>query len=269
MFKQKEKIGIASITKNRVKNLIPSILTWLELKEVSVINVFDFASDMPIYGALKRYSILDDKRVHVFRTEQKEDFHRTKFWNIAISATETERILKLDSDYKIHPEFLNYHPLRARNLFYAGNWKTARVKNESFLHGLVYSRKENFVGVGGYNERLTGYGWEDDDIYQRMKDNGCDSLDISYDYAYHIPHSHLERIKADKRKNPDAYNEEYAKIRDEAGDLPLYKQEVEDEMMKLVFDNRRKAENNPWGKWEEMTKIKSSKQKGSLTIFEY
>ena len=102
-----------------------------------------------------------------------------------------------------------------------------------------------------------------------MKDNGCENLDISYDYAYHIPHSHLERIKADKRRNPNAYDEEYAKVRDEEGDLPLYKQEVEDEMMKLIWDNRLKAENNPWGKWEEMTSIKSSKQKGSLTIFEY
>lgn len=269
MFKQKQTIGIASITKNRVKNLIPSILTWLELKEVSVINIFDFASDMPIYGALKRYSILDDKRVNVFRTEKREPFHRTKFWNIAISATETEKILKLDSDYKIHPQFLNYHPLRSTSLFYAGNWKTARVKNESFLHGLVYSGRKNFLDVGGYNERLTGYGWEDDDIYQRMKDNGCEYLDISYDYAYHIPHSHLERIKADRRRNPEAYNEEWATARDIEGALPLYKEEVEDEMMRLIWDNKLKAEKNPWGKWEEMTKIKSKETRGRLTIFDY
>tara|TARA_Y100000004_G_scaffold110227_1_gene123694 strand:+ start:17618 stop:18427 length:810 start_codon:yes stop_codon:yes gene_type:complete len=269
MFKQKETIGIATITKNRIKNLIPSLLTWLELDQVSVINIFDFRSDIPVYGALRRYSILDDKRINVYRCEKEEDFHRTKFWNIAISETNADKILKLDSDYKIHPQFINYHPLTGKKLFYAGNWKTARVKNESFLHGLVYARKEDFLGVGGYNERLTGYGWEDDDIYQRMKDNGCEYLDISYDYAYHIPHSHLERIKADRRRNPEAYNEEWATVRDIEGALPLYKEEVESEMMRLVWENKRKAEENPWGTWDEMTTIKSKKQKDNLTIFEY
>ena len=102
-----------------------------------------------------------------------------------------------------------------------------------------------------------------------MKDNGCEYLDISYDYAYHIPHSHLERIKADRRRNPEAYNEEWATVRDIEGALPLYKEEVESEMMRLVWENKRKAEENPWGTWDEMTTIKSKKQKDNLTIFEY
>ena len=181
MFKPKEKIGIVTITKNRIKNLIPSVLTWMQVKEVERINIFDFCSDIPVYGALKRFSILDDKRIHVFRSEKKEDFHRSKFWNIAIGATNTEKILKLDSDYKLHPYFLKYHPLNTENLFYAGNWKTARVKNEMFLHGLIYARKKAFFEVGGYNERLTGYGWEDDDIYNRLKGAGYQYLDIEYD----------------------------------------------------------------------------------------
>lgn len=269
MFKPKEKIGIVTITKNRIKNLIPSVLTWMQVKEVERINIFDFCSDIPVYGALKRFSILDDKRIHVFRSEKKEDFHRSKFWNIAIGATNTEKILKLDSDYKLHPYFLKYHPLNTENLFYAGNWKTARVKNEMFLHGLIYARKKAFFEVGGYNERLTGYGWEDDDIYNRLKGAGYQYLDIEYDYAYHIPHSHLERIRADKRKNVSSYDEESATKMDDYGCVPLYPYDVQNEMLRLVNKNRIKAEKNPWGNWEEMTKIKSKETRGRLTIFDY
>ncbi len=269
MFKQKEKIGIVSICKNRTRNLIPSLLTWVELKEVNSINIFDFASDLPVHSFLDSYDLLSDKRIHIFRSEIKEDFHRTKYWNMSLLNTKESKLLKLDTDYKIHPEFLKWHPLSLDRLFYTGNWKTARSKNESYLHGLVYMKKDDFVAVNGYNERLTGYGWEDDDIYQRMQEGGCLRVDVSCDHAYHVPHSHLERVKADTRHELEkVFGPDHANKIGTGWDAQEHKL-VEDEMMKLIWDNKLKAENNPWGKWEEMTKIKSKKQKRNLTIFEY
>jgi len=272
-----EKIAIVNICKNRTRNLIPALLTWIELKEVNSINIFDFGSDLPVHSFLDSYGLLSDKRIHIFRSESKEEFHRTKYWNIALFHTKESKLLKLDTDYKIHPQFLEWHPLSADRLFYTGNWKTARSKNESYLHGLVYMKKDDFVAVNGYNERLTGYGWEDDEIYQRMQDSGCLRVDVSYDHAYHVPHSHLERIKADSRKNEGVYSGRQEKEwKHESVDQDvgtgwdaIYHKKIEAELMRLVFENKEKAESQPWGVHDATTKVKKAKTKGQLTIFEY
>ena len=261
----KEKIAIVSICKNRTRNLIPALLTWIELKEISSINIFDFGSDLPVHSFLDSYGLLSDKRIHIFRSESKEEFHRTKYWNIALFHTKESKLLKLDTDYKIHPQFLGWHPLSADRLFYTGNWKTARSKNESYLHGLVYMKKDDFVAVNGYNERLTGYGWEDDDIYHRMQSIGRLRVDVSYDHAYHVPHSHLERIKADSRHGIDTNHVDAIGTGWDAQEHD----DLEDELMRLVFENKKKAEEQPWGIQDSPTRVKKSKTKGRLTIFNY
>ena len=52
-----EKIAIVNICKNRTRNLIPALLTWIELKEVNSINIFDFASDLPVHSFLDSYGL--------------------------------------------------------------------------------------------------------------------------------------------------------------------------------------------------------------------
>ena len=66
-----------------------------------------------------------------------------------------------------------------------------------------------------------------------------------------------------------SYDQESATKMDDYGCVPLYPYDVQNEMLRLVNKNRIKAEKNPWGNWEEMTKIKSKETRGRLTIFDY
>ena len=42
--------------------------------------------------------------------------------------------------------------------------------------------------VGGYNERITTYGWDDSDLYFRFKKLGLENKPLKNDLIHHIPH---------------------------------------------------------------------------------
>ena len=50
-------------------------------------------------------------------------------------------------------------------------------------------RAEHFAKVNGYNERMIGYGWEDDDLYGRLRKFGLKEERVLHGQGlYHVPH---------------------------------------------------------------------------------
>jgi predicted glycosyltransferase involved in capsule biosynthesis len=59
--------------------------------------------------------------------------------------------------------------------------------------GLLMIRREDFLTINGYNSRLHGWGWEDQDMISRLTlGNGLER--ISYGSAIHISHDDYARI---------------------------------------------------------------------------
>ncbi|AYV86000.1 MAG: glycosyltransferase, partial [Solivirus sp.] len=80
-----------------------------------------------------------------------------------------------------------------QNIYFAGDWREARNPNERHLNGIVYVKRDLFFKVGGYNELITTYGFDDDDLYQRLNIHSKRLL-INLDSIKHIPHGAQERI---------------------------------------------------------------------------
>ncbi|KAI0563559.1 Galactosyltransferase [Gracilaria domingensis] len=81
--------------------------------------------------------------------------------------------------------------------FYAGNYAAARDENEVHLNGAMFIQRADVMRVGGYEECIQTYGWDDEELYARLRDAGLRKLNISYDHVSQGPHADNERAQRD------------------------------------------------------------------------
>lgn len=151
--------------------------------------------------------------------------------------TTGEYILKMDCDYIINPywKFFENYTID-QNSFLSGNhnYKSPEYLDENgnpavdfsgltvtqvceyvnshshyfqYLKGLLFVSKENFLKVGGYDEDIESYGWEDGEIIRRLESLELEHRKISFDYRLmHIPHPDRKRFEYSKDYNIDDEN---------------------------------------------------------------
>ena len=118
----------------------------------------------------------------------------TKSFNLAAGVTEYSNILKVDCDSLLSSDFFSYHNLDKERVFFAGDWKKARDENEKHTNGIIFMKRDDFFKVGGYNEFITTYGYDDCDLYERMESR-AKRLFVNIDTVKHIEHSNCIRIE--------------------------------------------------------------------------
>ena len=190
-----EGVSIINASKNRTENLKKSLKTWLTHKEVSEIILVDWSCDIPLEIALKEF--LHDKRITIIRAENQNRWLLSKSFNLAADFVTKDKILKLDADILLKEDFFQKHVLENGN-FYRGNWKNARDHNEQHLMGVGFFYTDDILKIGGYNELLTTWGYDDNDLYNRLKENNISEIEIDNDSLYHTPHGDDMRFKYQK-----------------------------------------------------------------------
>lgn len=177
---------------DRVDNLKKALDTWYTHKEVNEIIVVDWMSKISVFDQLEKSR---DPRVVVVRANTERIWVLSLAYNLAASFANYDKILKLDADIQLLPSFFEQHQL-INNCFFSGSGKLARNDNERHLNGVVYLKKSDFFDIGGYNEYINTYGWDDGDLYERLQRFGLVRLFINNDYFYHLPHE-------DRHKNQE------------------------------------------------------------------
>ena len=169
----------------------------------------------------------------VIRVEGETSWVLSRAYNLGIGASSFDKVLRTDCDYTLHPDFVAHHALdtsadatlaatsraaalRNRNAsmtggaavkltapgggdlprgyYYSGNFNLARNENEVHLNGAVFIRRADFWAVGGYDERLQAYGYDDEDLYARLsRDAGLTRLNVSYALIHHVRHDNAAR----------------------------------------------------------------------------
>lgn len=176
----KEEVSAVVCSKNRTDNLLISLDSWLDIKEISEIIILDFGSDIPISVPV------NEPRIKLYRYES-EYWHLAKAYNIAIQLASKPIIIKLDSDYYLDKDFFKYHKINNK-IFYAGRGGP--------LTGCVMMHKFNFLMINGYNERIINYGADDGDLYNRLSKNlNLVRYKINYDLIKHLDHTERERYE--------------------------------------------------------------------------
>ena len=173
-------ISIVTSAKNRTKNLLMSLESWLYL-DVQEIIILDFGSNEKIEIPF------EDKRIKLFRCES-EFWHPTKAHNIAIQLATKKLILKLDADYKTETNFLEVNTLSNEKEFIVGPRLTP-------LAGLTSYNKKAFFDINGYNERILYYAIDHLDFNNRLIQNGYKKKYVSLKTIKHIFHSDTDRTQ--------------------------------------------------------------------------
>lgn len=173
---------IVTCCKDRYSLLVDGLKNWLQTK-VKAIVVVDWSSADPI-----KY---DDERVKIIRIEGQE-WVQPKAFNLGALLVTSPVMCKLDTDYRINSDFLD-EPLMP-GTFWRGDWTIARNRNERHLNGFARFWMFDFFKVNGYNERLTGYGYDDTDFYKRLAYADIQPVIIKGDKIRHIEHDDKLRL---------------------------------------------------------------------------
>lgn len=163
------------------------------------IIIVDWTSDVP-FDPPKNCP-----QLKLLRVEGEEKWELSRAVNLAIHEARYDKVLKIDADTNITSAFFDAHPFPpGQSHFYTGNWALARTPEEIHLSGILYARREALMRINGYDERISTYGWDDSDLYERLEASGVARKDINLDTVHHIPHD--DSLRANKSvAQPSAY----------------------------------------------------------------
>jgi glycosyltransferase involved in cell wall biosynthesis len=192
-FVQEIKSGVSLVTccMNRSENLLKALPTWLQCPEINQIIIVDWGSKTSVRDEIIAAGIRDS-RILVARVNNQPRWILSYAFNFGFRIAGYDKILKVDSDIQISPQFFQQNPLRP-GTFLSGDWRTA-VKGQEHINGFFYVRREDLLSIKGFNEYITTYGWDDDDIYFRLEQYGLNRVRIKPDSVYHIQHGDEQRV---------------------------------------------------------------------------
>jgi len=185
-------VSLVAVCMNRHSTFEQVLPSWLRAEGVDEVIIVDWSSVPPLdiasVAATADLSSADVEKLRLMRVNNEPEWVLSRGFNLGISMVCRENLVRLDCDYKIDPGFIRRHPLDSPNTFYSGNWKHARNRNEAHLNGGLVVKLADFWKVGGYDERIQTYGWDDEDLYSRLEASGLERLDIALDMIQHISH---------------------------------------------------------------------------------
>lgn len=184
-------VSIVTATRNRTDNLIRALRSWLATDDIREVVIVDWSSDVPVTDSL-RDAGLTDPRIRVARVEGEPAWVLTWAFNLGFRLAGHARILKADADIELAPGFFDANPLHPGQVI-TGNWRNA-PEGQEYLNGVFYIHRADLAAVQGFNEFITRYGWDDDDLYERLTRAGGTRVDLAPGSASHIDHDDTVRL---------------------------------------------------------------------------
>jgi hypothetical protein len=182
---------VVTATRNRTENLLQALPSWLAHPQVREVVIVDWSSDVPVAASLAVAGI-SDPRLRVARVEGEAAWVLTWAFNLGFRLARHGCILKADADIRLAPGFFAANPLSPGQAI-TGNWRTAPPGQE-YINGLFYIHRADLARVQGFNEHITRYGWDDDELYDRLTRAGVARTDLAPATVSHIDHDDAARL---------------------------------------------------------------------------
>ena len=183
-------VTIVTCCMNRNNNLERAVNSWLKLEGLHEIIIVDWSSEIPV-----RDTITAHEKIKVIEVPKQTRWILSHAFNLGVCFVSTTEMLKLDADIIISTQFLRRHKL-STDIFYHGSWKTAKTFDQIHINGQLYCYTNDFWKVNGYNEGITSYGWDDDDLYERLIKLGvCEEL-MKSDDLFHLHTPNKKRVES-------------------------------------------------------------------------
>jgi hypothetical protein len=192
-------LSVVTVCMNRRDHLLataPRVAQWPFHAEHLIV---DWSSSEP----LRRGDLPDDPRLRLLRVEGERRWTLCRAYNFAIARSRGDRILKLDADcwplqaFDPEAELLRV-PVAARLAEVSEGVPKTRLcafgSGQEGQKGQFLIERALYEAVGGFNEFLIGYGFDDKDLRARLRLRlGNDHAAIPLAWLGVIPHSDQER----------------------------------------------------------------------------
>lgn len=191
---------------NRSDRIIPCLSTWINHPRVGEVVIVDWSSKIPIFTDESLDQIIQHPKTRVVRVNDEDSFICMSYsLNVGVFHAEMDHVVKIDIDYKLlEPELLEvFYRTRNNHSFFCGT-----IPKQYAFHGFSFFPRQAFVSINGYNERIRGWGYDDEDFYRRLEKTGLERIVIMNipDFLYHIPHDDTLRTENYPEKNKDETN---------------------------------------------------------------
>lgn len=186
-------VSIIAACKNRGETLNQALTSWLKVEAVDEIVLVDWSSS-PSLVQLLPDDLVSEPRLSIVRVDGQAGWALTRAYNIALQMASRTAVLKVDCDSWIAPDFVKTHKLY-EGIFYAGDWTSLDSGPSNALHsnGILFAIRADLMAIGGYDERIGTYGWDDTDVVTRLGRIRSSKV-VHYDKVKHIPHSPNLRV---------------------------------------------------------------------------
>lgn len=165
----KLKISFITVCMNRIEHLQSTLIKNIEdnisYGDVEFIllnyNSSDGLEDWA-KSELKKY--IDNGVLKYYHTNEPSSFHRSHSRNIALKLSSGDIVCNVDADNYLGKDFafyINFEFSFNQNIFL-----TSGVRDGSY--GRICAKKDDLLRLGGYDEKMSGWGYEDDDLYDRL-----------------------------------------------------------------------------------------------------
>jgi len=160
----------------------PRVAAWPHHQEHLIV---DWSSSQP----LRREELPADPRVRLVRMEGETRWSLCRAYNFAFARARGDRLLKLDADAWPTAAFAPGDPSLDEPLCAFGSGPEGRKGQFLIDHALLEA-------VGGFNELLVGYGFDDKDLLARLHHwGGRQAAALPQAWLGVIPHSDAERAE--------------------------------------------------------------------------
>ncbi|EDP96132.1 glycosyltransferase family A protein [Kordia algicida OT-1] len=176
-MKLKNKISFCTVSMNRLYHLKETLVRNIE-DNIDYENIEFVLLDYNSNDDIKSW-VTNDLKVYLdmgilkfYSTNIPETFHRSHSRNVVMKLATGDIICNLDADNYLGKDFayfINYQFSFSGNIFLTSAFADGST-------GRVCVKKDDFLAVKGYDERMSGWGFEDDDLYNRLTMSGLKNV---------------------------------------------------------------------------------------------
>ncbi len=173
-------LTVLTACKNREKNLNLMRRNILELNPVSKHLIIDWSS-------LEKIKLENESNTKIISKKNEKNYWASRAYNFGVNFVDTDYFLKLDTDTILNSDKFN-------DLTYE-NYDLVIFYKEEYDPGNFLVKKDLFKKVNGFNEYIFGWGWEDHDLINRLKNiiDPSRVLEVT-DYIDKIKHKNSESV---------------------------------------------------------------------------
>ena len=172
--KQFYKISVVTTCMNRLDDLKKTYLRNIESNvdypniEFVLLN-YNSRDDLDTWVMKNLMKYQESHIFHYYKTEDPFWYSMAHSRNIAFKLATGDIVTSIDADHYIKPGFIAH--LNTMANFLGEN--SVLVKSRQKNRGRITMFKNTFLKLGGYDEQLCDYGWEDMDLLCRAHKSGC------------------------------------------------------------------------------------------------